>query len=272
MSDGLDRAATADQEALMPVYADSDPSGNAAPLGVHPQSLGAGAGGERLDDDAVNRDVRRFQESLTDWTFGPLAQRMHAWSDELWDRFLPQSFDGAPVVRPPVLLTLSPESARRFGHYRPGRNGVGFKWEVNVNPRHLPGLSEIEVAAILLHELHHVFEDVAGKQLRSRNGYHSGWFRTRAGVCGIPCTPYGGALPLPPESPFMEWAVARGLAGERGGFAGSSGQPAAARRPPKRVKWTCLCDPPLRVSVLVARGSDLQAHCDQCDGAFRRAQ
>lgn len=240
-----------------------------------------GVSGAHPTDAIVNDAVARLQPDLRDWRYGTvplcdLATTFHDWSTDLWARFLPATWKAVPISMPVFLFCFEPESPRRLGHYRPGRNHIGLRWEINVNPRHLSWRTEAQVAAVVLHELLHCFEDLAGSAPRSRNGYHSAWFRRSAGELGIPCTKHGAELAMPADSPFARWSAERGLRWSETvtlstvGVGGEGMTP--GRQSPKRVAWSCECPAATRVVVLVARATELRARCEACGALFHRVK
>ena len=259
-------------------------------LGVHPNTpitVGVADSSEGIiplpySDEAINRAIAAFQDELVEWKSGatelsPIVKNMREWSDDLWPRFVPASWNGKDIHQPPLLLRFSAEHARVLGHYVPDRNDTGLLWEISINPRHLPLIAEVVLASTVLHELLHCFEDLAGTAPKSKNNYHSAWFRRTAEELGIPCTRYGGDLGIRDPSPFMDWARQCGLqttnrrvaVPAHGSDEGSS-QPATPVTLPKRRVWTCRCATGVRVSVLVARGAELAARCERCNPMFRR--
>ena len=234
-------------------------------LGAHPNS----GCGELVQfpapHDAPNDVIAAYQDALTDWSYGPLdlassVRTIRAWSHSLVGRFFPS------VRAPEFLLRFERESARVLGHYVPGRNDAGLRWEISINPRHLGVRSERETAAVLLHELLHWYEELTRPAQRSRNGYHSAFFRGFAERVGIPCTRYGAESGIVSPSPFASWADEHGLRAD--------GTPVALPPLPpdvtKRVSWVCECPAGIVVTVQVPRGSELRAHCDACRAPFRR--
>jgi hypothetical protein len=221
-------------------------------------------------DDKLNAAISSFQAELTDWkladlSLSDLARLLHTWSDQLWTEFLPKDWKGVAVDKPSFLFLFEWESPRVLGHYRPGRNATGCRWEISLNPANLTRLTEIEVASVALHELLHCFEDIAGSAPSSRNGYHSAWLRKIADQLGIPCTRFGCTCGIRPKSPFSDWANRHGLKG----VPVLSIVPERAEPPsPKRKAWICDCPEGLAVTIHVARGSKLKARCEVCDALF----
>lgn len=250
-----------------------------------PWENGARAGSQTeptLDDAQINRQLAVFQDGLRDWTrsirgttidFAAVIRRIRTWAVDLWNTFLHASSAERTVETPEFQLSLSGRSGRVLGHYVPGRNGAGLRFEVNINPRYLFSMSELKVAAVLLHELMHCLEDITQVSARSagHNNYHTKWFRDFTGRLGIPCSKWGHFGGVESDSPFARWAVAHQL----------EGSPLIVLRPaepavspcgnaPRRATWICECTPEERVLVLVARGQVLRARCEGCGHLYRR--
>jgi len=247
-----------------------------AVLGVHPNSTNAGTEASACpvaSDEEINKLVAEYQDKLETWELGPIDLASHVrkvrdWGAELWSRFLPEVAGGKKLGQPDILFCFHWDRPRRLGHYRPGRNALGLRWEISINPRHLSRRSEVEVAETVLHELLHCYEDLTDTAPRSRNNYHSAWFRETAERLGIPSSRYGASLGIVDPSPFMEWARERGLKHEA--VPPRPKDPVSAPQAPKRVAWVCDCPPDKAVTVQVARGSELRARCEICGTAFKR--
>lgn len=247
-------------------------------MGAHPKGAAAALAGAMptlfpWTDAGINAALAAYQDQLPDWRLGPIdlaevVGRLRAWVHDLWDTFIPGSWKGKEIVRPPILLKLEAERPRRLGHYCPGRNDLGMRWEISINPRHLDRETEVQLAATALHENTHCFEDLAGVAPRSRNGYHSALFRRLVEEWGIPSTPYGARLGIREDSPFMQWARDRGLSGDPMVVLEPDSESPELRRLPKRRSWTCSCPASERVQVLVARGTTLEARCERCRERF----
>src|SRR5206468_6709692 len=81
--------------------------------------------------------------------------------------------------------------------------------------RHLCSRTEIQTAAVTLHELLHLCEDWLGRQTKApANGYHTSEFRKTAAALGIPSRKFGHECGVVPGSPFATWAETRGLQGK----------------------------------------------------------
>lgn len=229
------------------------------------------------NDESFNVAVASFQDALTDWAYGgrelaPILKKIRTWSAELWQRFIPRTWNGRDIAQPPVCFVFCEERPNINGHYRTKRNQVGMKWEISINPRCLSRACEAEVASTVLHELSHCFEDLAKPERRARrtrSNYHTMWFREHAHAIGIPCSVHGERQGIIDGSRFASWATQRGLS-----FQGAMliPEPGAdvRRGPAKRENWVCDCPEVRLVRVMVATGKDLKARCLTCGGTFRR--
>jgi hypothetical protein len=257
-------------EALVPFVS------TAGALGAHPNA--AASQPDNLvafpdNDEAINRVVARFQDSLPEWKYrsiglASLVRGVRDWARDLWARLVPGEWHGTPIEQRPVIFRFEWETPRVLGHYQPGRNDIGFRWEISINPRHLIFRSDVEVAETLLHELLHCFDDVAGTVPRSRNNYHSACFRKMANDLGIPCTRYGASLGTRKDSRFAHWAREGGLKGEPAARIEVQDVPLVG--PAKRAAWICHCPSGMAVTVYVPRGSELRARCERCGARFER--
>lgn len=135
-------------------------------LGVHPQkqSLPDDNGNQsdssnvvRLPDhdDKINQSIAVFQDRASDWEYNEIARKVHEWIPSLWDTLIPATWRGHHVLRLTVLVCFARTGQGNLGHYRPGRNDSGFKWEINLNARTLGSRSEVQLASTVLHELLH---------------------------------------------------------------------------------------------------------------------
>lgn len=224
-------------------------------------------------DEEFNTAISQFQAELSDWnldnlSLSDLARHLQDWGDDLWLEFLPKEWKGVPIAKPVLLFLFERESRRILGHYHPGRNGAGLRWEISVNPANLHRLSQIEIAGIVLHEELHAFEDLVGSAPQSSNGYHSSWLRNTAEQLGIPCTRFGCTCGIRPGSPFADWAARHGLTG-RPVLAMLSESEARPEPKQKRRSWVCNCPAEKVVRVYVASGSTLRARCELCGALFR---
>lgn len=233
--------------------------------------------------DLINGAVGQYQSGI-EWRHGKhdlqeLSQRIRTWIPVLWSSFLPTTWKDAPVSPPTVLITFERASSQTLGFFRPGRNSAGLRWQISLNPVHLDSLAEIGIAAIILHELLHVFEactaaesDCGRPRGRSRQGYHSAWLQRTARSIGIPCTQWGRTEGITPGSRFVRWAREAGLSGE----ATTSltrvrhEQSPDTRRRQKAVLhhsiWKCSCG---LVPVKVAVDSTLEATCTRCNSRYQ---
>lgn len=223
-------------------------------------------------DEQLNAAISNYQSNLPDWkladlSLSDLASRLHQWADDLWNELIPKEWKGRAVTKPNFLFQFEWESPRILGHYHPGRNAAGCRWEISLNPANFTRLTEIQVASVVLHELLHCCEDLAGSAPSSHNGYHSVWLRKVASELGIPCTRFGCTCGIRPDSPFSDWSRYHGL----------QGTPILQIVPEspeltkqKRRPWICACPPGKAVTVHVAAGSNLRARCEVCGVLFHQ--
>ena len=248
-------------------------------LGAHPHTTSLPNRDTSFDtlslptkDMEINNAIAHYQDELNGWNQGPLklndiVKKIRRWAQSLWKYFIPEVCNGKRIIMPTILFKFEQIHPRVLGHYQPGRNSLGLRWEIGLNPKFFYQRTDIETASVVLHESFHCYEDIIGAAPRSTNNYHSVWFRKRAEKLGIPCTLYGRELGLRDSSPFFDWAQKHGL----------SGEPMLRKedlkvkpKKSKRVVWICFCPPEIRISVLVARGSELNARCESCGVFFKK--
>jgi hypothetical protein len=90
----------------------------------------------------------------------------------MYDYFNAELFGGE---LPPVLLNFSRHSPRTLGFFAPQRwesaSGTETTHEISLNPAHLKTRSPADVAATLVHEMVHLWQQEFGSP--SRSGYHN---------------------------------------------------------------------------------------------------
>ena len=226
-----------------------------------------------LDDTQINQAIKHFQQNLDEWnfygtSFSELITKFHDWSVELWSHFIPSYWKDKPISKPEFLFKFERAGRRVLGHYHRGRNDTGLKYEISINPGWLVARSEAQTAAVVLHELMHAFEEIVGISSKSRNNYHKKWFCDHAEEIGIPCSKFGAEAGIVKGSPFAEWTIHRGLNKSKP-LVTIDAENAREACKVKRTYWFCDCAPrPVRVHV--ARGTLLNATCNNCGKRFRR--
>jgi hypothetical protein len=230
-------------------------------------------------DQSLIAAITVHQKRLRDWTLkttsgkafdlAACARTVSAWVDNLRTEVIPETWPrGAVIEHPRILLTFAVLRLDVLGHYRPQRNQHGLLWEVGLNPRAMTRRADAETAAVLLHELLHVCEHVAGEPPAGRRGYHSSQFRGLAEQLGIPCSKHGREQGILSDSPFSRWAKRHNLS--LGGCSflrdASHDEGRGAPDAPKRVAWVCDCG----FRVWVPRAQILNARCITCESTFRR--
>lgn len=173
---------------------------------------------------------------------------------------------------PPVLLNFGRRSRRTRGFFAPDRwqKGGETTHEISLNPQLLAERSAQEIAATLVHELCHLWQQVLGTP--SRSGYHNrewaakmeqvGLMPTQTGEAGgkrtgqqmshmvLPGGPFARAFQAMPAAYCLPW---------------TSGALAARSRPRRssKIRYTC---PGCRTHVWGKPG--LALHCPACDLGF----
>lgn len=240
-----------------------------------------GASGVHPDgDDGVLEAIAVHQKHLSDWTLrtnagkvfdlSACARTTDTWVDSLRDELIPCTWpSGKRIEHPRILLTFAVLRHDVLGHFRPRRNQHGLLWEVGLNPAAMLHRTDVQTASVLLHELLHVCEEVAGRPARGRHNYHSSSFRAVAETLGIPCSRYGRETGVVRGSLFSSWATRHGLSFGDCSFlrdaAPDEDRVAVAKA--KRLPWECNCG----FKVWVPRAQVLNAKCRSCRAEFRRA-
>jgi predicted SprT family Zn-dependent metalloprotease len=223
-----------------------------------------------VPDQATNRAIREIASTPTAQHVIPasIVAELYRHVDDMRSTFFAGQI-------PEVVLSFDVRNKRNLGHYVLLRNGLGVRWNVNLNPIHL-ARPVFEVLATLLHELAHAWQYEKGTG--AKPPHHNQEFVTKCEEMGIPTNAQGHYLGVLAESPFGAYCRARGIAVRANGVA-SDGQGGAEPEPllpeppakPKGSrlrKWVCACSNP--VPARVAR-SDFDATCNRCGCRYRLA-
>jgi hypothetical protein len=175
---------------------------------------------------------------------------------------VPQGF---PV--PEVIISVDYNSIRQLGHFKIGRDGLGLKWRVSMNLRHL-ARARGNVLATLLHEMLHAWEHQSGKPPKNPKT-HNVAFRAACEKLGIPCGPRGHSLGITPDGLFHQYLVKHEIQGQVGlvprAVAGKGkGSPLK--------KFICACEGDDLVPIRVARVDDFDATCNKCGERYQLAE
>lgn len=147
---------------------------------------------------------------------------------------------------------------------RVDRNGLGVKYEINLNLENI-GKSRISRAAHVIHELLHLHEALF--ECREPTGnYHSKRFLVRAAEIGIPTTTSGTYLGVAAYSPverllqYMGIPLEEAVAGD-GAVDSFGGRLKRSTRRIKLVAWNCGCTEIYAPSGTAIEGRCLKAPC-----------
>jgi predicted SprT family Zn-dependent metalloprotease len=223
-----------------------------------------------VPDAETNRAIREIASTPTEQHLipAPVVAALYGHIDDMRTAF----FDGK---LPEVVLSFDVRDRRNLGHYCLRRNGLGVRWNVNLNPIHL-GRPLYEVLATLLHELAHAWQYEQGTG--AKPPHHNREFVEKCEEMGIPTNSQGHYLGVTRGSPFHAYCKAHGVPFESGPGGPDDGNPERPEpllpTPPAKPKgsrlrkWICACADP--VPVRVAR-ADFDATCNKCRAAYRLA-
>jgi hypothetical protein len=202
-------------------------------------------------EEPINEAVREH-ETTADWTFREKAKLLH-WAFPI----LNEAFFGGGLPTP--CIQISPARRRNLGHYRPGRNGIGALYEINLNAQNMER-SDFELLATLAHEMVHQWQDVSGK--RPRTNWHNAEFYWKCRSIGI-FTERGRGYHVGYGEPFVALLEAHGIPYEPERLGDESLHRRRNQSTSKLKKWRCHCTN-LWAAVEIA------AVCLKCEEQFHR--
>ena len=203
-------------------------------------------------EERINKAAREHEESVEGWLFSDASTVLYRFFDLINDRF----FDGK--LSTPVLSFKRPRGTQR-GHYVPGRNEIGARENININPKHLANPLE-EVIATLAHEAAHAWQHNYGTP--GKNRYHNKALREKLAGMGIPCDRYGHSEGI--AEPFVSFLREHGVTAEERLVDPDSVPSRKSRSGTQPTKWTCGC-------TKVWATNEVHAVCTQCGNQFFRA-
>jgi len=209
------------------------------------------------DTEPINLDLKKHQVTADDWEYHALVADLHTWAARFCGEFKLQT----PVP------ALAVERLRRdvLGHFRPGRNGWGLKWEVVIDKNHATSSEYWQVLGTLLHEQLHIWQDALGTQpSRSNHNYHNRQMRSKAASLGLIVDRWGHTRFAPDHSPFLEILKKHGVKVPALPPVEDQEAPAQHLGTSKLKLWICDC--PVRVRVAVR---NFRARCLVCGAIFR---
>lgn len=225
------------------------------------------AANEADPDATTNKAIRVVattpseQHSIPAFIVSALYEHVDAMRAEFFDGNLPE-----------VVLSFDVTDKRTLGHYVIRRNGLGVRWNINLNAIHL-ARPLYHVLSTLLHELAHAWQHEHGTP--SKPPHHNKEFRARCEAFGIPTDEAGHDLGVIHGSPFdaycrrhdVQFPAAPGAEEpEDGAPEPLLPEPPAKPKGSKLKKWTCGCGVNVRVAI-----ADFDATCNRCGTKFRRA-
>lgn len=208
-----------------------------------------------LDVDLeLNRQVREH-EIATSWDYQEPAQAFH----QFFDRMNAEFFESR---LPPCFLSFARSRRNRAGHFHPGYNSVGARFEINLNPLHLDRAPS-EQLATLLHEMVHLWQEVYGTP--GAGVYHNQQFVAKCRMLGL-FVVRGSGYHVGYGDPLVSFLRAHGIDPEplMRELDDEEGRPVRVlSHASKSKKWTCGCTN-ARVATV------LRALCLSCGQIFRR--
>ena len=200
-------------------------------------------------DEPINQVARKHEETVQDWDYAEIGRTLYRWNDLFNIRFFNSEL-------PTPLLSFRRVGTRVHGHYVPGRNEIGAKQNVNINPLHLANLLA-DVLETLAHELTHIWQANYGKP--GRRNYHNRQCREKMTEIGIPCNKWGHSLGM--TDPFVSFLREHGVDANTRLEVPLEESP--QRSGGRLTKWCCGC-------TNVWAAVEVRARCEHCRGKFER--
>lgn len=163
---------------------------------------------------------------------------------------------------PEIVVSVDATNKRQLGHFKIGRDGLGLKWRVNLNLRHLTR-PRGNVLATLLHEMLHAWQHLHGAPPKNART-HNLEFRAACERVGIPTNEKGHDLGITENGQLHQYLERHDVHGEVGLVEKKiAGKPKGS----SLRKWSCTgCESP--VNVRIARGLEFDATCNLCGTDF----
>lgn len=159
---------------------------------------------------------------------------------------------------PQVVISVEKLSKKQFGHYKPGRDGLGLKWRVALNIVHFTR-PRWDVLRTLLHEQIHCLQLETPKAAKT---HHDSVYRGWLEQLGIPCDPKGHSLGVTEGSPFDLYLKRHKVEGNAALLSKKDAEVVKPKGSTLR-KFSCPCG----VNVRVGK-AEFSATCNLCDGEF----
>jgi len=198
------------------------------------------------DDRSVNVELRSFGVTRADWDYAAELASLHPWVDRMNVAFA--------LGLPPIVLGVARLRRTTLGHYRPGRNGFGLRYEIFLNAWYVDRPLAAKLGT-LCHELAHAWQEVHGNP--GTPPYHNKEFRQKAASLGLIIDSRGRTQYVP--GLFSDLLQREGI--DASDLFLPSGLPVLASRTRLR-KHSCECPTSFWAAV------EISAMCDLCQSAF----
>jgi hypothetical protein len=206
--------------------------------------------------ETINLALRAHQENSDGWSFKAAAADLHGWGERMIIEFKLEI--GIPCL-------LIEHLSRRYGHYRPKRNGFGLADEIGLDRSHVQHSPYWRVLGTLLHELLHSWQAHHGTP-GCRN-YHNQEFQQKAWSLGLVIDSQGYTKYAAGDTPFFRLLKKFGIETPEDPNASGAGSPPtnglSASVGSKLKLYACGCG----VKVRVGRAR-FNAQCLDCGGVF----
>src|SRR5947199_1298346 len=202
-----------------------------------------------MQSETVNLTLRDHQRGTSSWDFNAVAADLHIWAERMIIEF---------KLQIPVPCLLIERLRRRYGHFRPGRNGFGLKDEIGIDEEHLRQRPFWQTCGTLLHELLHSWQEYHGRP--GRRNYHNKQFQKKAASLGLVVDQRGFTQYEPGDTPFYRLLEKHGI---HPPILPEVQQTPIQRRGSKLKLYECSCGVKVRVGRFRFR-----AQCLDCCGVF----
>jgi len=168
---------------------------------------------------------------------------------------------------PEIIVSVDVNNAKQLGHFKIGRDGLGLKWRISMNLRHLTR-ARGDVLSTLLHEMMHAWQHAYGKPPKSAKTHNMEFME----VCerlGIPTDKGGHDCGIAPAGLFAAYLTRHKIEGKLGLV------PRALAGKPKGSplkKMICGCEGDDLVPLRVARPDELDCTCNRCGEDYHLAE
>jgi len=167
---------------------------------------------------------------------------------------------------PEIIVSVDVNNKRQLGHFKIGRDGLGLRWRISMNLRHL-ARAKGDVLSTLLHEMMHAWQHDGGAPPKNPKT-HNTEFREACEQLGIPTDKQGHDCGITPGGPFAAYLAKHKIDGTVGlvpkKLAGTGkGSPLK--------KFVCACEGEDLVPIRVAKVDALDCTCNKCGEDYRLA-